>query len=101
MSLALVKKTTIRPTTVSVRCESSKRPAWNAKLNAFIDKKKELDRSRWEKLKEAARVIDHVAKSDVKETVELFKSLSPKATKSSSGDVESSFEESTEETSTP
>lgn len=80
MPIALVKKTTVRPVTVSVRCESTKLPKLTAKLNAFVEKKKEIDRSRWEKLKEATRVIDHIAKSDVKETVELFKSLVPKAT---------------------
>lgn len=100
MSFALIKKTTLRPTTVSVRCESNKRPTLNAKFSAFIEKKKELDRSRWEKLKEASRVIDHIAKSDVKETVELLKSLAPKQTKSTTEDVETEVEETTDETTT-
>lgn len=81
MTLAVVKKTTTRPYVMTVRCDSNKRPIFNANFNAFIEKKKELDRSRWEKLKEATRVIDHIAKSDMKETFELLKSLAPKPVK--------------------
>ena len=101
MSFALVKKTTLRPTTVSVRCESNKHKGFHAKFNAFIEKKKELDRSRWEKLKEASRVIDHIGKSDVKETIDILKSLAPKQTKTTTEDFETDVEKTTDETTTP
>jgi hypothetical protein len=48
-----------------------------SKLSSFFDKKKEIDRSRWEKVKEISRTIDHIAKSDVKQTYELLKELAP------------------------
>jgi hypothetical protein len=46
-----------------------------AKFASFIEKKKELDRTRWEKIKEASRTIDHIAKNDVKQTFDLLKEL--------------------------
>ncbi len=93
MSLLMQNKNVMRHNTVVVRCENNKRPNFNAKVNAFVEKKKELDRSRWEKLKEASRVIDHIAKSDVKETIEIFKSLvPPSSSTTASVDVEEADE---------
>jgi hypothetical protein len=100
MTLAVVKKTTMRPHVMTVRCESNKRHIFNANFNAFVEKKKELDRSRWEKLKEAARVIDHIAKSDVKETFELLKSVAPKPVKSTPEEEPEVTEDNNETTST-
>lgn len=59
-----------------MRCCSSKKTVdLQTKFNAFIDKKKEIDRTRWEKIKEISRTIDHIAKNDIKQTYDLLKSI--------------------------
>jgi hypothetical protein len=59
---------------VVVRSSSSN---FQAKVSGFFDRKKELDRARWEKLKEISRTIDHIAKNDIKQTYDLLKEINP------------------------
>jgi hypothetical protein len=49
----------------------------NASFNDFIEKRKEVDRLRIERIKEIGNTIDHVAKSEVKQTVEIMSEVMP------------------------
>ena len=60
----------------TLKCYASKTTSdIQSKINGFLDKKKEIDRLRWEKLKEISRTIDHIAKNDIKQTYDLLKSV--------------------------
>lgn len=63
---------------VVVRATSSKfHQGFQAKVTDFFERKKEIDRARWEKLKELSRTIDHIAKNDIKHTYDLLKDINP------------------------
>jgi hypothetical protein len=63
---------------VVVKSSASKfQQGFTTKLSGFFDKKKEIDRARWEKLKEISRTIDHIAKNDIKQTYDLLKDINP------------------------
>lgn len=67
---------------ISTRCCTDKTATnlssnLSSKLSTLLEKKKEIDRTRWEKLKEISKTIDHIAKNDVKQTHELLKVISP------------------------
>lgn len=65
--------------TLVVKCNASKNNSnLQAKWNSFLDKKRELDRTRWEKLKEISRTFDHIVKNDIKQTYDLLKEIHPK-----------------------
>lgn len=69
---------TCRKHTITVCC-TQKNSNIQSKFNAFIEKKRELDRSRWEKIKEISRTIDHIAKNDLKHTYDFIKTIHPVA----------------------
>lgn len=80
----LLKSTILKQQTTHVRNQryvttrafnSSK--SFGTKFNSFLEKKREIDRMRWEKIKEISRTIDHIAKSDMKQTYDLVKELHP------------------------
>jgi hypothetical protein len=56
---------------------SNTQQGFQAKVSGFFDRKKELDRARWEKIKEISRTIDHIAKNDIKQTYDLLKEINP------------------------
>ncbi len=66
--------------TTTVRASSTTQNV-QAKIAAFLERKKELDRTRWEKIKEISRTIDHIAKHDVKNTYDFIKDIHPEIQK--------------------
>jgi hypothetical protein len=64
--------------TITVRASTSTtNPSIQAKFASFLEKKKDLDRTRWEKIKEVSRTIDHIAKNDIKHTYDFIKEIHP------------------------
>lgn len=46
-------------------------------VNEFIEKRKEVDKLRVERIKEIGNTLDHVVKSEVKQTVEIMTEVMP------------------------
>lgn len=46
-------------------------------VNDFIEKRKEVDKVRVERIKEIGNTLDHVVKSEVKQTVEIMTEVMP------------------------
>ena len=49
----------------------------NINISTIIDKRKELDKLRIERIKEIGNTLDHIAKSEIKQTVEIFSEIFP------------------------
>ena len=58
----------------NVVCNAQQSPL---KLGDFVEKRKEIDKMRWEKVKEIGTTLDHIAKSEAKQTYEILNEILP------------------------
>ena len=63
------------PTQSKFIVRSSTKP--NTSFNDFVEKRKEVDKLRIERIKEIGNTLDHVAKSEIKQTVEIMSEVMP------------------------
>ncbi len=66
----------LKKTSLSIHHRSTRVSAL-PKLGDFVDKRKEIDKLRWEKVKEIGTTLDHIAKSEVKQSAEILNEILP------------------------
>lgn len=65
------------PMRASVATRATKKHKVNAFLSDLVEKRKEMDKKRLDRIKEIGKTLDHIAKDEAKHTVETIKTVLP------------------------